>query len=150
MNLRIEEWLRDDGLVPGGREWYPGRPVVITANNYTLRLFNGDVGITMDDGSGNVRVVFPGEGGTWRRISPGRLPAFEPGYASTVHKSQGSDFESVLLLIPTSESPVINRNLLYTGITRAKKRCRIWGAEAAIRAAIERKVERGSALSERV
>jgi exodeoxyribonuclease V alpha subunit len=150
MNLRIEQWLREEGLVPRGREWYPGRPLIITSNNYTLRLFNGDVGITMEDASGNLGAAFPGEGETWRRISPGRLPAFEPGYASTVHKSQGSEFESVLLLMPTAENPVINRNLLYTGITRAKKRCQIWGSEAAIRAAIERKAERGSGLGQRI
>ena len=150
LNDLVERWLKQEGFLNGEQEWYPGRPVMIAENNYTLNLFNGDVGIAMPDGAGSLRVVFPGEGGTFREFPPPRLPRNDLAYATTVHKSQGSEFDEVLLLIPEAESPVITRNLLYTGITRAKKRCTIWGTEAMIRAGIRRKPRRMSGLGERL
>jgi exodeoxyribonuclease V alpha subunit len=150
LNAAIEQMLRRAGLADGEGEWYPGRPILITANNYSLNLFNGDVGITMQDSDGSLRVVFPGQGSSFRLIAPARLPAFEAAYTVTVHKSQGSEFESVLLLVPEPEAEVQNRNLLYTAITRARKRCEIWGTEEAIRSAIGRTPTRSSGLAERL
>lgn len=150
LNDRVEQWLRQERLVAGEAKWYPGRPVMIAENNYTLSLFNGDVGITMEEGEGTPMVAFPDEGATFRNFPPARLPGHDLAYATTVHKSQGSEFDEVLLLIPEVDSPVITRNLLYTGITRAKKRCTIWGTEAMIRAGIRRKPRRMSGLGERL
>ena len=118
MNAQITEWLRRDGVDVA--DWYPGRPLLVTVNSYTLRLFNGDVGIALEDDEGRLAVAFPGEGGTWRRFAPARLPSHEPAFAFTVHKSQGSEFDTVLLLVPPGDNPVVSRNLLYTAITRAK------------------------------
>ena len=150
LNDRVEQWLRQERLVAGEAKWYPGRPVMIAENNYTLNLFNGDVGITMDSGEGSPMVAFPDGGDTFRNFPPARLPGHALAYATTVHKSQGSEFDEVILLIPEVDSPVITRNLLYTGITRAKKRCTIWGTEAMIRAGIRRKPRRMSGLGERL
>jgi exodeoxyribonuclease V alpha subunit len=157
MNEAILSWIRRSAGKPaelqqGGRvpEWYQGRPVIINENNYALGVYNGDIGIALREKDGMFSVAFPGEGGTWRRFSPGRLPAHDTAYACTVHKSQGSEFENVLLLIPEGENPVVTRNLLYTGVTRAKKSCLVWGSEAAIRGAILRKPKRASGLAGRL
>jgi exodeoxyribonuclease V alpha subunit len=148
MNERIVGWLRREAVETA--DWYPGRPLLVTVNSYALHLFNGDVGITLPDGQGRLGAVFPGDGGTWRRFAPARLPSHEPAFALTVHKSQGSEFDTVLLLVPPGDNPVISRNLLYTAITRAKTRCMIWGSEAALRQAIARKPMRASGLWERM
>jgi exodeoxyribonuclease V alpha subunit len=150
LNEQVEQWLRREGAVTGDREWYPGKPVMVTANNYTLGLYNGDVGITLTDERGNLRVVFPGSGGSFRSYAPARLPAHDSAYATTVHKSQGSEFDEVLLLIPDAESPVVTRNLLYTAVTRARQRCTIWASEDAVRAGTSRKPVKLSGLAARL
>ena len=150
LNEQVEHWLRREGSVSGDREWYPGKPVMVTANNYTLGLYNGDVGIALTDDRGNLRVVFPGSGGTFRSYAPARLPAHDTAYATTVHKSQGSEFDEVLLLIPDAESPVVTRNLLYTAVTRARRRCTIWASEEAVRAGTVRKPLKQSGLASRL
>jgi exodeoxyribonuclease V alpha subunit len=147
LNDRVEHWLRTEGLVPHARDWYPGKPVVITANNTTLGLYNGDVGITMADARGELRVVFHGAGGTFRSFAPARLPAYDRAYATTVHKSQGSEFDEVLLLLPGMESQVVTRNLLYTAVTRARRRCIIQGTEEIVRAGTRRKPRKMSGLA---
>ena len=150
LNDRVEQWLREEGFVESGQLWYPGKPVMVGENNYTLNLYNGDVGITMADHTGSLRVVFPGEGGTFREFPPARLPDHSLAYATTVHKSQGSEFDEVLLILPGGESPVLTRNLLYTGITRARKRCTILGTEEVVRMGIRRRPRRMSGLGERL
>jgi exodeoxyribonuclease V alpha subunit len=147
LNDRVEQWLRKEGLVAGTREWYPGKPVMITANNHTLGLYNGDVGVTLPDAQGELRVVFPGTGESFRSYAPARLPGFDRAYATTVHKSQGSEFDEVLLLLPGTESPVVTRNLLYTAVTRARRRCIIQGSEDAVRAGTRRKPAKMSGLA---
>jgi len=148
LNIVAEQILREEGLINPGMRWYPGRPVLITKNDYTLRLFNGDMGIVLSDPSANneLRVFFPSPDGTVKKFHPFRLPEHETVYAMTVHKSQGSEFDKVLLVLPDRESPVLTRELIYTSITRAKKNVEIWGNENVFRTAVSRYIERTSGL----
>lgn len=122
LNQRIEQWL-----FPNQKStlWYEGRPVMITRNDYNLGLMNGDIGITLKDSTGKLRVAFPcddsGDEVKIRWISPMRLPDVETAFAMTVHKSQGSEFNHVAMVLPETRSPVLTRELVYTGITRAKE-----------------------------
>jgi len=148
INLLVEQILREEKLIKPDTNWYPGRPVLITRNDYNLRLFNGDMGIVLPDPSANddLRVFFLATEGTLRKFHPFRLPQHETVYAMTVHKSQGSEFGKVLLLLPDRESPVLTRELIYTSITRAKEGVEIWGAEDIFCTAVSRCIERSSGL----
>jgi len=148
LNILAEQILREEGLINPDRRWYPGCPVLITRNDYTLRLFNGDMGIVLSDPSANneLRVFFPSPDGTVKKFHPFRLPEHETVYAMTVHKSQGSEFDKVLLVLPDRESPVLTRELIYTSITRAKKNVEIWGNENVFCTAVSRYIERTSGL----
>ena len=148
LNQRIEERLEARGLIRPRSPWYHGRPVLITANDYSLRLFNGDLGITLSDpaSEGRLRVFFRTAEGGIRRLPPARLPEHETAYASTVHKSQGSEAETVLLVLPNELSPVMTREMIYTGITRARSRVEIWGAGPVFEAAVTRRLQRSSGL----
>ncbi len=124
-------------------------PVMITGNNYELGLFNGDTGVVMDhDGSQAVWFENP-EGGV-RHLSRLRLPPFEPAFALTVHKSQGSEFDRILLILPNHMSEVLSRELLYTAVTRARCSLEIWGTEEVFRQTLERRTRRTSGLCERL
>ena len=155
INRLAEQILSGKGLINPDKfsthPWYRGRPVLITRNNYSLELFNGDVGVTMtapDSKSKELFVYFQGVSGEPRRFLPNRLPEHETAYAMTVHKSQGSEFDTVLLILPNRDSPVLTRELLYTGITRARKNISIWGTEGIIKTTISRKIERTSGLKD--
>jgi exodeoxyribonuclease V alpha subunit len=131
--------------------WYRGRPVLITRNDYRLDLFNGDIGIAMpapELNSKDLYVYFAGVPGEVRRFHPYRLPEHETAYAMTVHKSQGSEFDTVLFIFPNQDYPVLTRELLYTGMTRAKRRISIWGTEKIIERTILRRIERTSGLKD--
>lgn len=128
--------------------WYPGRPVMITRNDYRERLFNGDIGLTLLTPEG-VKVVFP-DGDGFRSLPPARLPPHETAWAMTVHKSQGSEFEEVLLVLPDDVSPALNRALLYTGVTRAKERVALWGRWSVLEAGVQQLTQRFSGLFERI
>jgi exodeoxyribonuclease V alpha subunit len=130
-------------------EWYPGRPVMITANDYSLRLFNGDTGATIVRPEGGLGVVFQ-RGGAVITVSPARLSATETVFATTVHKSQGSEFERAALVLPPPESPLLSRELLYTAVTRAKRSLLIVGTEDSLRAAVSRPIARASGLTRRL
>lgn len=106
--------------------WYVGRPVMVTRNDYALELMNGDVGICLPGPDGILRVAFPSLGGNVRWIVPSRLDSVETVFAMTVHKSQGSEFHHVLLVVPAHGSPVLTRELVYTGLTRAKENLTLW------------------------
>ena len=122
LNQRIEKWLTANQSLA---LWYEGRPIMITSNDYSLGLMNGDIGIALRDHTGLLRVVFPTNEGEkvhgLRWISPLRLPHVETAYAMTVHKSQGSEFNHVVLILPEVQSPILTREMIYTGITRAKE-----------------------------
>ncbi len=127
LNQTVARILAGAGLISGIDGWYPGRPVMVTRNNYTLGLMNGDVGIYLpvwDFALEKViyRVVFPMVDGSLKKVLPSRLDTVETVYVMTVHKSQGSEFDHTVLVLPDTQSPVLTRELLYTGITRARTR----------------------------
>lgn len=153
VNTFAEKVLRRERLIPpkgsSGNQWYRGRPILITRNDYRLGLFNGDMGITLPlPGSAkkDMYVFFSGKSGELRRFPPHRLPEHESVYAMTVHKSQGSEFDHVLFLLPNQDNPVLTRELFYTGITRAIQNVSIWGTEEIIKTTLSRKIERTSGL----
>jgi exodeoxyribonuclease V alpha subunit len=150
VNALVERILEARGLIDPGSRWYRGRPVMITVNDYTLKLFNGDVGIVFPDpeSGGRPMVHFPTQEGGIRTVSPVRLPAHETVFAMTVHKSQGSEFERILMLLPGHDAQVVTRELLYTGITRARTRVEIWGREELFVAGVSRRILRKSGLGE--
>lgn len=148
INSIIENALQEVRLIRPDRLWYAGRPVMISVNNYELNLFNGDVGIVLPDpeARGELRVFFVAANQTLRKFHPLRLPPHETVYAMTVHKSQGSEFDHVLLLLPDHESPVLTRELIYTGITRARKSVTIWANAPVFLSGVDRRIERTSGL----
>ncbi len=148
VNDLAERILRRRGLIrPEGR-WYHGRPVMITRNDYPLRLFNGDVGLILPDrdAGGELRAFFRSPDGLLRSLPPSRLPEHETVWATTVHKSQGSEFDHVLLVLPDRDAPVLTRELLYTAVTRARKRIEICGRQDVFTAACARRTARFSGL----
>lgn len=147
LNERLAQALEAAGLIRRDGEFYAGRPVMLTDNDHALGLYSGDVGLVLADprSGGALRVFFATTEGV-RHILPSRLPARETVYAMTVHKSQGSEFDEVLLVLPEAESRVLTRELIYTGITRARQRVRLLATEERLRTAIPRAVVRASGL----
>ncbi len=136
---------------PDSGEWYHGRPVMISQNDHELGLFNGDIGITVKKQNGDLRVCFPGQNNDhWREVNPLRLPAHSSAYAMTIHKSQGSEFERILLILPEKISAILSCELLYTGITRAKSKVTLLASEAVLKASVVRQMQRESGLSARL
>lgn len=121
VNQSVEHAFAQKAYIRKNGEWYAGRPVMVTRNDYGMGVFNGDIGITLPDSmrSGSLRVYFAdGEG--CRSVLASRLPSIETAYAMTVHKSQGSEFAHVALALPPEINPVLTRELVYTGITRSR------------------------------
>ncbi len=150
LNETIENYLRNLGVIEGLSGHYPGRPIMVTENHYGVGLFNGDIGLLWPNESGRLLAAFPQAEGGVRWVSPGRLPRVESVYAMTIHKTQGSEFEHVAMILPEQESPMLSRELLYTGITRASERFTLWGNEKVWQAAVKHRIERYSGLAERV
>lgn len=152
VNQQIEEALVDAELIRRNSATYVGRPVMVTRNDYQLELFNGDVGIIVDDPecAGGKLTLFQGAEGTVRRLSPSRLPPHETVYAMSVHKSQGSEFDEVAVVLPRQASPVVSRELLYTAVTRARHRVTVHAAGAVIEHAITHRIERDSGLRDQL
>lgn len=147
-NRAIEARLEGDGHKRTDSDHYPGRPVMITENDYGVGLFNGDIGFVVQRPEG-LRVAFA-DGPAWREIAPGRLPAHETVFAMTVHKSQGSEFDAVLLVLPETAGAQLDRALVYTALTRARRHFRVLGSPEVLRAAIESRPARFSGLAERL
>lgn len=147
--LRINRLVERCLGFAGADIWYPGRPVMVTENDYTLGLFNGDTGITVRRGN-ELSVAFPDETGGMRHIHSARLPSVETVFAMTVHKSQGSEFTHVALVLPEGDAPVLTRELIYTGITRAREEVAVWSAPEILEKALSRRTHRASGLRERL
>ena len=152
INAQVEQFVKRKNNIKQNAQWYVGQPILIIENDYSLNLFNGDLGIVFpnDDNDKELRVFFPGPDGSLRKLRPFRLPGHEIAYAITVHKSQGTEFDKVILILPDKDSPILSRELLYTGITRAAKQVEIWSNEHIFRAAVARKTKRTSGLREAV
>src|SRR5574344_144452 len=121
LNSAIEKALRAQGLLPSGGEWYVGRPVMVTRNDAALGVFNGDIGITLPSVRGDALRVYFLDGAELRSVGVARLAHVETAFAMTVHKSQGSEFAHTALVLPARSGGVLGRELVYTGITRARE-----------------------------
>jgi exodeoxyribonuclease V alpha subunit len=145
-SAQVEAWLA--AAVPGFAAtgaWWVGRPLLVTENDYTLGLYNGDTGVVVAAGADRLAAVFERRGQILE-FSPARLSAVETVHVMTVHKSQGSQFDTVAALLPDPDSPILTRELLYTAVTRARRRLLLAGTEDAVRAAVTRPVARSSGL----
>jgi exodeoxyribonuclease V alpha subunit len=165
VNRFVLAHLRKHGRVEPSGEAYDGAPVLVSSNDYQVELFNGDIGVlgrSPKDASGvapagNISLeaglvaFFPTEQrGVLRTVPIGRLPLHEPAFAMSVHKSQGSEFEEIALLLPERVSPLVTRELVYTAVTRARTRVRIFGTKAVLAEAVKARVQRASGLRERL
>ncbi len=136
---------------PEGQPACNRMPVMVSGNNYELGLFNGDTAVLMQNESDKrLLACFAEPEGGIRHVSALRLPPFESAFALTVHKSQGSEFDTVLLIIPELDSEILTRELIYTAVTRAKKRVEIWCSREMFCKAVERRIVRSSGLRERL
>ncbi|TVR18855.1 MAG: exodeoxyribonuclease V subunit alpha [Balneolaceae bacterium] len=145
LNQLVEEHLAGKRIIRPDNGWYQGRPLIITQNDYNLGVFNGDLGVCLKDEQGNLNVYIE-TGSRLKKIHPSRLQHFETAYFLTVHKSQGSEFEHVNLLLPQNDTPILTRELLYTAITRARKTFTLYGNPDLFSAAIQRKTVRFTGL----
>ena len=150
-NRLVERRLRTLGLVPANDEYYPGRPILVTRNDPRTGLSNGDTGFVLRDADHRIRVRFPelrDADGRPRLVAPTRLAPHESFFAVTVHRAQGSEYDEVAVVPGPAESRVATRELLYTAITRARRRVVVYGSEESVAAAVGRATERSSGLRE--
>jgi exodeoxyribonuclease V alpha subunit len=143
-NRQVERWLTDATGEPIWADWYAGRPVLVTANDYGRRLYNGDTGVAVVRGESLTVAI--GE----QEFAAGRLTDVETMHAMTIHKSQGSQADEVTVLLPAEESRLLTRELFYTAVSRAKSRVRVVGTEDSVRAAVARRAVRASGLARRL
>jgi exodeoxyribonuclease V alpha subunit len=147
--LEVERWLAE--AIPGygeDGEWYAGRPLLVTANDYEMSLYNGDTGVIVETPDG-IRAAFS-RGAAPKLYSPVRLDAIQTVHAMTVHRAQGSQFDTVSFVVPPPESPLLTRELLYTAVTRARRQVLLIGSEEAVRRAVLRPANRASGLRHRL
>jgi len=148
LNAAVQKALADKGLLKVTGEWFAGRPVMVTRNDAQLGVFNGDVGVVLPNLEGKLKVWFL-EGEALRSVSVMRLAQAETAFVMTVHKSQGSEFEHTVLVLPPGGGEVLSRELAYTGITRAREQFTLIEAEAGLLdAAIDRPSVRASGLAQ--
>ena len=148
-NRLAERRLRAQGLIRTPGAFYPGRPILVTRNDPGTRLANGDTGVVLGDAAGRLQVWFPeleDAAGRPRLISPTRLPPHETFFAVTVHRAQGSEYDEVAVAPGPIDSRVATRELLYTAVTRARRRVTVYGARESVAAAVGRATERSSGL----
>ena len=147
-NRHVERWLAERPGVELYDEWYVGRPLLITSNDYALDVYNGETGVVVRQGQRR-RAFISGSNGL-KALAPGRLDAVETMHALTIHKSQGSQTRTVSVLLPGADSRLLTRELFYTGVTRAQERVRVVGTEAAVRLAVVTKARRATRLPQRL
>ncbi len=156
LNMAVEELLRKariKGFAPGSGN-YRGQPIIVHQNDYTVGRFNGDVGVVVNrlEGATDERhrrrlwVAFPGAGDTVEYLAPSRLPEHQTVFAMTIHKSQGSQFQHAMVVLPTRSTPILTRELIYTGVTRAARRMTMIGGPELLVKALAEQVTRASGL----
>jgi exodeoxyribonuclease V alpha subunit len=146
LNIQLEKQLSQQKKLYTGKRWYHGRPIMISENSYRTGLFNGDIGITLyNRDSKETKVWFQTNEGE-KAFSPVRLPQHETAWVMTIHKSQGSEFERVLMILPTEDTRVLTRQLIYTGITRAKKRLEIMSNESILNLGVKREIQQATQI----
>lgn len=154
LNERIEMLLHRQRLIRrpinNYQRAYSGRPIMIQRNDSTLGLFNGDIGIMLNNDEGEMKAFFQLPDGTLKAIQPSRLPQHETAYVMTVHKSQGSEFSHTALVLPSQFSPIISRELLYTALTRAKNKLSLYASPSIVKKAIQTRIQRRSGLVEKL
>ncbi len=149
VNERLAARLRPLGSSVRPDQPFAGQPLMILQNDPATRLFNGDIGLALEDGEG-LGVFFPDGAGGYRRLAPSRLPRWEGAFAMTVHKSQGSEFDGVALVLPTQDSPLLTRELIYTGVTRARRRVQLLAPASLLQQALVRQAQREGGLALRL
>ncbi|MCP4646573.1 MAG: ATP-binding domain-containing protein, partial [bacterium] len=151
VNETVERMLIERKMITKEGAFYDHRPIVITSNDYAQKLFNGDTGILLrDERDGRVKAWFSSVDGTLRSFLPSLLPPHATAWAITVHKSQGSEYDTILIVLPPKDSPVLSRELIYTGITRARKKVRIAAKDEVLETVLKRSVRRVSGLVEAI
>ena len=148
-NRQVERLVADRTGVTHYDEWYAGRPVLVTANDYGQGLYNGDLGVSVRLVDGRLRVVVPGADGL-KEFATTRMAGVQTVHAMTVHKSQGSQAREVSVVMPPDDSPLLTHELFYTAVTRAQDKVRVIGTEESVRAAVARTVQRASGLARRL
>jgi exodeoxyribonuclease V alpha subunit len=145
----VQTWLLRDGLISPRRDGrYAGQPLLVTSNDYDNKLWNGDTGVVVAEGDG--LVAYFSTGGEPVRVPLGRLGDVRPMHAMTVHRSQGSQFKAVTVLLPAATSPLGTRETLYTAVTRAEESVRVIASAEAVTAAVGHRVNRASGLQARL
>lgn len=157
VNAALERLLRRAWHVGAGTDWYAGRSVIITRNDYSVGLYNGDVGLCLADSNGHLRVWFGtgrdqvGSDAAMRSFAPTALPEHETAFAITIHKSQGSEYDQVAVLLPPETgNRILSRQLLYTAVSRARRGVELWASDAALAAALAHPIVRQGGLRERL
>ncbi len=151
VNRRIEKYLHDKKIIRVNAEFYENRPLILTRNYYEHGLFNGDTGIIRPDANGQLMAWFEDSTGALKAVLPGYLTQAETVFAMTIHKSQGSEFNEVLVVLPKQvDTALLTRELLYTAVTRARKRVYVQGSAAVVLSAAQRFVERASGIAGRL
>ncbi|MFC0323894.1 exodeoxyribonuclease V subunit alpha [Gallibacterium melopsittaci] len=151
LNQQIADKLRQQKQVTfrATHEWYLGKPVIVLQNDHNVRLFNGDIGLVLPDEQGNLKVWFETEQ-SFRDVLPSRVPSAEPAYVMTVHKSQGSEFNHAVLVLPQEYNALLTRELIYTAITRAKEYFTVFSDEAIWLNAVRSRTYRASGLAAQI
>ena len=148
-NRQVEHWISEETGDPLYDAAYPGRPLLVTANDYGLGVYNGDTGVVVRDADGTLHAVLDTADGL-RRLGLGRIGAVETMHAMTIHKSQGGQADEVTVVLPPADARLLTRELLYTAVTRARGKVRVVGTEESLRAAVSRRVQRASGLRQRL
>jgi exodeoxyribonuclease V alpha subunit len=150
MNEYAEDLIVQSGLLRKSGKIYHGLPLIVTENDHAMKLYNGDTGVLFDSGDGAIRAYFESSGGVLRSVLPLQILSWEQAYALTIHKSQGSEYEHVLIILSPNDSALLSRELLYTAVTRAKKSVTIVSSEDIFISACSRKTKRDSGLNDRL